>query len=129
MLSRCPAATDSFRARGGSSCVRGDRPTAAKADRLVERASGIGVAADDGAPHTLLVQTLQAERADGGTEAAAAELRARPDRLEQPDAVLVVGPNQHIRGEASVRRLDDAVERAAVRPLGHDVAVARLGDA
>src|SRR6266513_2752055 len=103
--------------RAGSSCVRGDRPAAAKADRLVQRAGGLGFTTDNGSPHSLLVQTLQAERADGGTEAAAAELRARPDRLEQPDAILVVGPDQHIRREASVRCLDDAVERAAVRPL------------
>src|SRR5437868_14739218 len=89
--------------RGGSSCVRGDRPAAVKADRLVERAGGLGVTTDNGSPHALLVETLQAERADGGTEAAAAELGARPDRLEQPHAILVVGPDQHTRGEASVR--------------------------
>ena len=34
--------------RGGSSCVRGDRPAAVKADRLVERAGGLGVTTDNG---------------------------------------------------------------------------------
>ena len=102
---------------------------AAKADRLVERARLVADAVDDRLAAAFLMEAAECERADGGAEAAAAELGARPDWLEQPDAIFVIGPDQHIRGEASVRRLDDAVERAAVRPLGHDVAVARLGDA
>ena len=36
----------------------------------------------------------EAERADGGAEAAPTELGSRPDRLEEPDAVLVVGPDE-----------------------------------
>jgi hypothetical protein len=71
----------------------------------------------DGASHALLVETPEAERADGGAEAAAAELGSRPDRLEEPDAVLVLRPDEHVRGEASFRRFDDAVERAAAWPL------------
>ena len=52
-----------------------------------------------------------------------------PTGSNSADAVLVVRPYEHVRGEPSVGSLDDAVERAAIRPLGHDVRVARLGDA
>ena len=79
-------------------------------------------------PPPFLVQASQRERADGGPEPAAPEVRPNPDRLELADAVLVVGPAQAVGGKATVRRLDDAVERLTVRPLRANPRVARLGD-
>ena len=101
----------------------------AEADRLVKRARRCGRAVDDCLLPAFLVQALQRERADGGAEAAAAEIRPDADGLELANAVLVIGPAEAVRGEAAVRRLDDAVERLAVRPCGADLSVARLGDA
>jgi hypothetical protein len=56
-----------------------------------------------------LVQAPQREAADCATEAAAAELFPDADRLELANPV-VVGPAQAVRGEATIRRLDDAIE-------------------
>jgi hypothetical protein len=74
------------------------------------------VSADDGASHALLVETPKAECADGGAEAAAAELGSRPDRLEEPDTSyvrltpeIIEGMQQLALGVGSRRgELDDA---------------------
>ena len=109
--------------------VAGQRGVHPEAERLVERAGRLGGAVDDRLPAALLVKALESERADGGAEAAAAELRPHADRLELADAVCVVGPAQAVGGEAAVRCLDDAVERPTVGPLGAHLRVAGLGQA
>ena len=58
-----------------------------------------------------------------------AKLRPDADRLKLADAVLVIRPAEAVRGEAAIRRLDNAVERLAVRPLSADLRVARFGHA
>jgi hypothetical protein len=78
----------------GSSRVRDGRHAAPESERLVEHARGLGVAADDRLPQALLVQPLEAERADGGPESAAAKFRARADRHEERDGVPVVRPDE-----------------------------------
>ena len=75
------------------------------------------------------MQAPQREAADCAAEAAAAELLPDADRLELADPVLVVGPAEAVRGEATIRRLDDAIELFAVRPLRANLREARLGDA
>jgi hypothetical protein len=60
------------------------------------------VSADDGASHALLVETPEAECADGGAEAAAAELGSRPDRLEEPDSLPSVTRRKHSNGRSSI---------------------------
>ena len=88
----------------------------AETDRHVECAGRVALAEDDRLAQSLLVHALQRERADGSTEAQPAELLACAHRLEQAHAVHVVGPDEDVRGEAPVRCLDHAIERAAVRP-------------
>jgi hypothetical protein len=101
----------------------------AEAERLVKRARRCGSAVNDRLSGAFFVQTVQCERADGVAEALAAKLLPDANRLELADAVLVVGPAEAVRGEAAVRRLDDAVKRLAVRPLSANLRVARRSDA
>src|SRR5205085_5833780 len=117
------------RAKAVSARVAHQCRVAAKADRLVETARRVGDAVDDRVPTALLVQATQREGADARPEPAAPELLAHTDRLELPDAVLVVRPDEAIGREPSVGSLDDAIEGRAVRPGGAHVLEARLGDA
>ena len=98
-------------------------------EQLVQRAGRLGLAVDNRLAAAFLVPALQREGADGSAETAMAELFADADRLELANSVLIVGPDVAVRGEATIRRLDDAIERFAVRPLCSYLDEARLGDA